>query len=118
MYFFFSSRRRHTRCALVTGVQTCALPITATSKISTRQSFMYNPQGEDSFFIAEKGKKFEQVTIIFRKADFLNVVDKFFESEQKSEKKECIDAVLSKSVKEVILDISNVINIFINQILH
>src|SRR3546814_6537552 len=27
--FFFSSRRRHTRCALVTGVQTCALPISA-----------------------------------------------------------------------------------------
>src|SRR3546814_17919352 len=27
LYFFFSSRRRHTRCALVTGVQTCALPI-------------------------------------------------------------------------------------------
>src|SRR3546814_20832144 len=26
---FFSSRRRHTRCALVTGVQTCALPIWA-----------------------------------------------------------------------------------------
>src|SRR3546814_4052195 len=25
--FFFASRRRHTRCALVTGVQTCALPI-------------------------------------------------------------------------------------------
>src|SRR3546814_4463652 len=25
--FFFSSRRRHTRCALVTGVQACALPI-------------------------------------------------------------------------------------------
>src|SRR3546814_15787585 len=28
--FFFSSRRRHTRCALVTGVQTCALPICRT----------------------------------------------------------------------------------------
>src|SRR3546814_20061680 len=28
---FFSSRRRHTRCALVTGVQTCALPISLTS---------------------------------------------------------------------------------------
>src|SRR3546814_8465668 len=27
MFFFFSSRRRHTICALVTGVQTCALPI-------------------------------------------------------------------------------------------
>src|SRR3546814_2902664 len=33
LFFFFSSRRRHTRCALVTGVQTCALPILiATSK--------------------------------------------------------------------------------------
>src|SRR3546814_6402828 len=27
LFFFLSSRRRHTRCALVTGVQTCALPI-------------------------------------------------------------------------------------------
>src|SRR3546814_5040377 len=27
MFVFFSSRRRHTRCALGTGVQTCALPI-------------------------------------------------------------------------------------------
>src|SRR3546814_10338156 len=27
--FFFSSKRRHTRCALVTGVQTCALPISS-----------------------------------------------------------------------------------------
>src|SRR3546814_10109653 len=33
--FFFSSRRRHTRCALVTGVQTCALPISRSSS-STR----------------------------------------------------------------------------------
>src|SRR3546814_5201780 len=30
--FFFSSRRRHTRCALVTGVQTCALPISNTAR--------------------------------------------------------------------------------------
>src|SRR3546814_7448241 len=29
MYLFFSSRRRHTRCALVTGGQTCALPISS-----------------------------------------------------------------------------------------
>src|SRR3546814_3907053 len=34
--FFFSSRRRHTRCALVTGVQTCALPI-ARSAAETAQ---------------------------------------------------------------------------------
>src|SRR3546814_770603 len=31
MFFFFASRRRHTRCALVTGVQTCALPISGPS---------------------------------------------------------------------------------------
>src|SRR3546814_10676891 len=30
--FFFSSRRRHTSCALVTGVQTCALPILLSSE--------------------------------------------------------------------------------------
>src|SRR3546814_4358936 len=33
MYFFFSSRRRHTRCALVTGVQTCALPISFRARV-------------------------------------------------------------------------------------
>src|SRR3546814_3799536 len=32
--FFFSSRRRHTRCALVTGVQTCALPISSESPLA------------------------------------------------------------------------------------
>src|SRR3546814_2690402 len=33
VFLFFSSRRRHTRCALVTGVQTCALPISSGSKV-------------------------------------------------------------------------------------
>src|SRR3546814_4508064 len=36
--FFFSSRRRHTRCALVTGVQTCALPIARTWRVFRRFS--------------------------------------------------------------------------------
>src|SRR3546814_4406306 len=35
--FLFSSRRRHTRCALVTGVQTCALPILLELGIRPRQ---------------------------------------------------------------------------------
>src|SRR3546814_2361974 len=34
--FFFSSRRRHTRCALVTGVQTCALPISRYDDLGAR----------------------------------------------------------------------------------
>src|SRR3546814_20952075 len=33
VFFFFSSRRRHTRCALVTGVRTCALPISAGARL-------------------------------------------------------------------------------------
>src|SRR3546814_9327278 len=36
--FFFSSRRRHTRCALVTGVQTCALPIYPNNPTGTMTS--------------------------------------------------------------------------------
>src|SRR3546814_6040187 len=40
MFFFFSSRRRHTRCALVTGVQTCALPISMTHLSSKRRSML------------------------------------------------------------------------------
>src|SRR3546814_654833 len=34
LFVFFSSRRRHTRCALVTGVQTCALPISSCRLLS------------------------------------------------------------------------------------
>src|SRR3546814_16829313 len=34
MLYFFPSRRRHTRCALVTGVQTCALPISSHPQFS------------------------------------------------------------------------------------
>src|SRR3546814_7467248 len=42
--FFFSSRRRHTRCALVTGVQTCALPISRLPGRSAAQSSALLPQ--------------------------------------------------------------------------
>src|SRR3546814_5963402 len=41
VFFFFSSRRRHTRCALVTGVQTCALPISKELReINQEQAFL------------------------------------------------------------------------------
>src|SRR3546814_18964556 len=39
--FFFSSRRRHTRCALVTGVQTCALPILEKFIVTERSVAIY-----------------------------------------------------------------------------
>src|SRR3546814_1944945 len=56
--FFFSSRRRHTRCALVTGVQTCALPIyprsqggphaSSTPRESRRAAHHHDQQGSVS----------------------------------------------------------------------
>src|SRR3546814_10728352 len=47
MFFFFSSRRRHTRCALVTGVQTCALPISTEVLVasSARWALMHELRG-------------------------------------------------------------------------
>src|SRR3546814_1671841 len=38
--FFVSGRRRHTRCALVTGVQTCALPISDELNIVLRYDYL------------------------------------------------------------------------------
>src|SRR3546814_1885544 len=43
--FFFSSRRRHTRCALVTGVQTCALPIFAAALQNAHRRRRRQPMG-------------------------------------------------------------------------
>src|SRR3546814_1459135 len=43
-FFFFSSRRRHTSCALVTGVQTCALPISDVLP-DLQQHIGYRPAG-------------------------------------------------------------------------
>src|SRR3546814_19275151 len=42
-YLFFSSRRRHTRCALVTGVQTCALPICAPWRAASASQSLVEP---------------------------------------------------------------------------
>src|SRR3546814_18005756 len=44
--FVFSSRRRHTRCALVTGVQTCALPI---FQSNTRETYEKIVGGEGGY---------------------------------------------------------------------
>src|SRR3546814_4442633 len=50
LLFFFSSRRRHTRCALVTGVQTCALPIYIPDEAEVRArwgDFRWTPENAD-----------------------------------------------------------------------
>src|SRR3546814_19265638 len=45
MLCFLSSRRRHTRCALVTGVQTCALPISASLLFLIGVALIYSVTG-------------------------------------------------------------------------
>src|SRR3546814_2465754 len=54
--FFFSSRRRHTRCALVTGVQTCALPISATLFYLADEVTRYTSQNNDPLLPAGVGE--------------------------------------------------------------
>src|SRR3546814_15792968 len=50
--FFFSSRRRHTRCALVTGVQTCALPIYRLAPLWTATDILL-ASSDDGAILAE-----------------------------------------------------------------
>src|SRR3546814_2312099 len=51
---FFSSRRRHTRCALVTGVQTCALPISRRRYRKTRSNPIPLPVSERGGIMAKE----------------------------------------------------------------
>src|SRR3546814_7893738 len=51
VFFFFASRRRHTRCALVTGVQTCALPICAVAPIQCARIVAESGDGADGTII-------------------------------------------------------------------
>src|SRR3546814_9936464 len=62
--FFYSSRRRHTRCALVTGVQTCALPISADNlPVAVLVPKAWNDRVEPvpARFVGRIGKIIEQV---------------------------------------------------------
>src|SRR3546814_5760104 len=57
--FFLSSRRRHTRCALVTGVQACALPISLNKGFqdALKYSQQFEKQAKDSFKSAEESAR-------------------------------------------------------------
>src|SRR3546814_13463019 len=59
--FVFSSRRRHTRCALVTGVQTCALPIwSSTSRPTSDRNRVHSNALTHSPRADELGRKVER----------------------------------------------------------
>src|SRR3546814_3247165 len=69
MFFFFSSRRRHTRCALVTGVQTCALPILAFVRSFVEiQIYAYTDKVEDP---ERRQEMFDAVSMWLELADYI-----------------------------------------------
>src|SRR3546814_3239212 len=69
-FFLFSSRRRHTSCALVTGVQTCALPIYEPDVVLMRGgSVIVSPHGQ---LLA--GPDFSGETILYADIDLEEVV--------------------------------------------
>src|SRR3546814_8527838 len=66
LFFFFSSRRRHTICALVTGVQTCALPIYVTISSSNdrwRLSLVGNNLTDNIYVNQASGRPFRQAGV-------------------------------------------------------
>src|SRR3546814_19828815 len=79
-YFFFSSRRRHTSCALVTGVQTCALPIYALAK-AYRQLTLSLYQGMDAGDSLLRSR---------------SIVPSFRRSEERRVGKECVSTCRSR----------------------
>src|SRR3546814_9800548 len=100
--FFFSSRRRHTRCALVTGVQTCALPI---SKMrSTLGNGRANCQGKamtelnymdrgDGVRIAYRHRRGKDPTIVFLPGYMSDMEGR---SEERRVGKECVSTCRSR----------------------
>src|SRR3546814_9377250 len=92
MALFFSSRRRHTRCALVTGVQTCALPISFEVPVNKSQvlrvdqafgqALIGNPEIADimpltnrSLYVLGKKPGSTSLTLYDRNKNLIAVVD-------------------------------------------
>src|SRR3546814_9964818 len=85
-FFFFSSRRRHTICALVTGVQTCALPISLT-------------RGHEDLVRRAAGL-FDHVVVGVAhsqaKKPFFSVAERVERSEERRVGKECVSTCRSR----------------------
>src|SRR3546814_8572995 len=108
--FFFSSRRRHTRCALVTGVHTCALPISYNNKsifpnyINTFIDKSKVVPGQTYGDVGENVQDWNNYTAVtsYTPSKYLNIslaYDKNFigdRSEESSVGKECVSTCRSR----------------------
>src|SRR3546814_6633273 len=94
-FFFFSSRRRHTRCALVTGVQTCALPIYPLLEAEAERGGDRPVDDRDGPRRTAEQDRFGQRTVHRRlEAGNMTVVDR--RSEERRVGKECVSTCRSR----------------------
>src|SRR3546814_1391187 len=95
-FFFFSSRRRHTRCALVTGVQTCALPIFKALRPHTkgRLIVVFGAGGD-----RDTGKRPEMGKVAVDLADHVIVTDDNPRSEDPAEIRRAIMAAAPGAIE-------------------
>src|SRR3546814_6032061 len=92
--FFFSSRRRHTRCALVTGVQTCALPIFHGYQSDISRSFVYGKASARQRQVWDQMRKGQDVA--FAAAKLGTPAGKVDRSEERRVGKECVSTCRSR----------------------
>src|SRR3546814_2692253 len=94
--FFFSSRRRHTRCALVTGVQTCALPISAVNTASAEP--VSKPRGSKTSDGQRLNNRIGDVMLEpgARKAVLVTFSPSMHRSEERRVGKECVSTCRSR----------------------
>src|SRR3546814_6657983 len=95
MYVVFSSRRRHTRCALVTGVQTCALPISFPPPSQPSPFYLQRMLIADHYTM---GYNLEEIIILSRAIDGTKIKGEFadFRSEERRVGKECVSTCRSR----------------------
>src|SRR3546814_21027617 len=72
-FFFCASRRRHTRCALVTGVQTCALPISAEQHRQSRRGRATGGRQSRTYLAGRRRERDDRRGVLLRSrlADFV-----------------------------------------------
>src|SRR3546814_4879765 len=93
--FVCSSRRRNTRCALVTGVQTCALPISVMDKGDyKRADAIFSSMIDLKPDYAEAYNK--RATVRFLAGDYAGSVADIERSEERRVGKECVSTCRSR----------------------
>src|SRR3546814_18769928 len=95
---FFSSRRRHTRCALVTGVQTCALPIYRMTDRSQRETTHISVIDRDGNAVAMTHTLGSPSGAITDGLGFMynGTMSRFSRSEERRVVKECVSTCRSR----------------------